>query len=558
MDETQQRLQRMAASAKDPADREWARAKHQEMYGMAAAREEVPESLKPTVPLNPMEAALRRPKPEEPGLLERFGKQLKTEVRGIGAGLGLPIDASPDEREIADRMEVVSNKVGNIMTLGLGPAATDAVGLTDPQRRAELDAKYPKTAYGAELGGSAASALVGPARAAGAVVERGVANVAPKLAGSLQGRLGMPAVTGAILGSQDGVEGAASGAAIGAASGAIPAAASAARKTIQEKIPWVGRYARAKEAGLLPQAEALPKGREGVVKASEQARDKILKRQGDLNSEASGKYAAVEAAEAGGEANLSAVRSQLQKLREGNMLSGGTPISKALDDEISGMESLLMNASTNKDLLAIRRSLQERANFANKAPTDREESARKLYEAFRQGVREGSPKLAAADDEFSAVMTESGKTNELLGSSKGKPIKTRQQKTKAAAELEYLDDESIPALRRKGGLEELRQQDPGYAGAMDELGAKKALEATRFSLEPGVRTSLTPAISGIPLIGPATKLLEQQGRFGGRLLDQSLRAPEALGAQGMSERLPGMSLSLIDAIMAGRRRQENR
>jgi hypothetical protein len=376
--------------------------------------------------------------------------------------------------------------------------------------------------------------------------------------GTALGRVGGAVTAGAAVGGTQGalesggdlettLEGVAGGAGTSLVAAGVPEGVRAARSTIQGASPWIGRYNAAKESGKLDAAEALPKGQEGITRASEGARDKILARRDAKMSEAGGKYQAAESAESAAPADVGKVREALDKVRQGNLLSSGRPVSQALDDEISALESQLLDDVPTSDLLALRRSLQERANFQNKSPSDREMASRKLYDALRQGVRASSPKLAEADDMFSAASKEAGKTDELLGSSK--PIKSFKQKRAAAAELEHLGNDSVPAQRRAPDLEALAKQDPAFAQALDDLMAKKALEATRLSLNPGTRSSFTPAVSHIG--GMPLQVAAQLGRAGGRMADQSLRA-----MQPAANLAPSLSLSLIDAFMQRRREQE--
>jgi hypothetical protein len=591
MDETQLRLQRMAASAKDPADREWARAKHQEMYGQAAAREEVPESLKPTVPLNPMEAALRRGKSPPPveqgdGVLSQFNP--------------IPLLQRADravEKLLPEGSRAFATKMFDTFTMGYGPKVSDALGTTDrEQREAEHAASPRATAAGAGTG-LGLSALAGPGRMAGEAVAAGVGRAAPALAGSLQARFGVPAVTGALTAGMD-AEGMDKPSAIpermamGAAAGtAGQAAASAARPIVQGAAragqaavrrvsPWIRRAAEADEAGLMEGARALPRGKEGVQRASEQARDDILAEDEAMTAQARQDY------RAGTEAALNRPL-PMEPIRR-RVLDVGVqsrPISSDRTDPTPIVQrgqrvlSDLRNNPTVGDALQVRRGLDEDAAFGAPAPTPEQLAARQVRGAVREAVRDASPAVAAADDQFANFRRGQERRNDILFSSEqggraaslsdealeAMPAGMRQalrvgDEKKAAAVLERLGDDSVEALRMAPYLDELRAQHPAFGQALDRLMAKKSLEATRlFTLEPGPRTNLQNAVAQVPGVGGPMSMALQYGRGLGRTADRALSAADALDSPAMQQGMrgaPALNLNILDALMA--RRQEQR
>jgi hypothetical protein len=567
----------IAAKHPDQKARERARAVLSELGGEPQSgpyaegyQSPVPEPLqRPAV--DPLDAAMQRrqqaqPEPDGDGVLDMAGKALNyagsemlTGLRGLGGGLIHPsIARTPRERDMAERVVNLGTRAADAFSLGAYSGVTDMAGLTDPESRAALAEKHKGGSMYGDAMGALGGAVAGPAKLITEGVTRGMTRLAPGLMTQMQGRIGAPMIAGGLVGGTQGAvgsggdleatfEGAGAGAAAGAASATIPLGVDMARRGIQKASPWVGRYAQAKDAGKLPAAEALPKGQEGVTRASEQARDKILTQRDAKMAKAGTEYQAVEDAAASAPADVSKVREALDKVRQGNQLSTGQPISRALDDEIAALEAQVLDDVPTSDLLALRRSLQERANFQNKSPSDREMAARKLYEALRQGVRSSSPALGEADDMFSAASKEARKTDELLGSNK--PVKSVKQRRAAAAELEYLGSDSVPAQRRAPDLEALASQDPVFAQALDDLMAKKALEATRLTLTPGVRTGFTPAVSHIG--GMPLQVAAQLGRAGGRLADQSLR-----NIQPVANLAPPLSLGLLDAYKRRREQQE--
>lgn len=474
-----------------------------------------------------------------------------------------------------------ANKAWDRFTMGYGPRLSDALGTTD---RAGREAEYAASPTATALGGGTglgASALAGPARAVGS----GVANALP-IASSSLGRLfaalGTGAGTGAAMEAMDaqgmddpeGIPGRVGhGAAVGAAAGLVGPAAGAARAGVQRLSPWVRRAAQADEAGLMEGARALPRGREGVQRAAEGARDDILAADEAMTAQARENY------RAGTEAVLSRpvpmepirrrvldVGVQSRPLSSDRAVSPDAPASPVVQ---RGQRVLadLRNKPTVEDALQVRRGLDEDAAFGAQAPTPEQLAARQVRGAVREAVRDASPAVAMADDQFANFRRGQERRSDILFRSQdggrsvqlsdealeAMPAGMRQamrvgDEVKAASMLERLGDDSIEALRMQPYLDELASQSPAFAQALERLMAKKALEATRLAtLSPQVRTNLSPAVTQLPIVGAAAPYLAQYGRGGLRLLDQSLQLPQ--------QAPPTIPMSLLDAVMG---RQEKR
>lgn len=308
----------------------------------------------------------------------------------------------------------------------------------------------------------------------------------------------------------------------GAIGGALGGSAELLRAGVRSAMPWVRKFGEASDAGLMKGAEELPPGRLGSVKASEIARNKILERDKVLMGEAGAKYSAAIDPELSKPANADAIKEELTKIWKANTVpSTGTPINEALDNEIQSLIAKLGPAPTVGDVVALRRSLQQAANFNSASPTDKQLAARELYGAFRTGTREASPAFGAADDAYSAASTQHETRMGIMGNKNG--IGDDPQALRAAAaELSNLGEESLPALQRSGDLERLAASDPEIAKALKELEAKKALEATRFSLTPQVRSNLTDIMEKVPVIGSSLGFASQNARAIGKHIDQSV------------------------------------
>lgn len=542
-DDVRSLLQRAAARAKTPEDRAWVEAKYQELYGRAPADEGVPAMLK-REPLDLLDANMQRRQEqqqepaEKPGLLKRALTSLD----------GTPVHAFMD-------------RANDAFSGGAWPAITNALGIDTPESRDELARQNPTAASLGTGTGYGASAFYGPAMLTTKALTAGASRVAPELMGKALGKVGMGATSGLLMGGAEGasrtgtVEGALDAAGAGALAGtvtsAVPAGIQAARTKLHEASPWIGRYADAKEAGRLPAAKALPAGREGIIDASRSARDGILARKDVLKGQAQGDYKSAIEPELGKPADVAAIQEGLAKLRAGNIVPAtGEVVDEALERQIAALTKKMGDAPDVDSVLILRRSLKQAAGFKNPSPTPDQLAARQLYKAFKQGAQNASPVVKEADAKFAAAKTQEGEVMDTLGVPRG--IGGKAANRKAAKELEYLGDDSVPALERQPDLQSLRNMDPGYAEALAQLEAKKALEATRLlTLQPQVRTSINPLLANVPLVNAAAPQVYQWSRGAGRIADQSLR-----NAQPAAEMTPRLTMSLIDAYLARRKAQQ--
>lgn len=491
---------------------------------------------------------------EMPNIQAQINAKLEERRRGGGPRLPPPEVAAQAEAEarpgpgLATRAASFLQGATDKLSFGLYPKLTDALGLSSPEMRQQVYDDAPNEGYIGQGTGYGLSAVAGPAALTGQAVSRTTAAVAPGLASQAIGRVGAAATTGAALGMAEtgDLDAAAAGAFFGTAAQAVPEAASAGRRAIQGASEWVKRYAHAQDAGLLPAARALPRGREGITRASEQARDRILARDADLTEQARADYQARVEPELANPASPAPVRRRLLEQGVANRTSSGEPLNASVPRAVERTMRQMGGEPTVDDLLRIRRTIDQEAGFGAPAPTPRQAAARDIRGAVREGIREASPAVAAADDEFAAFRRLQNRRRDILtGSEDGPrvadapvddaanaaPLRPADAK-RAAAQLERLGDDSVEAMRGAPYLDELAAQDPAFRAALDELMAKKALEATRLlTLQPQVRTNLAQAVTNLPVIGTTANLAMQYGRGSGWLLDQALRAPEALGTR---------------------------
>lgn len=179
-DDLKARLTKMAAEARDPADRQWAAAKLAAKFG----GDTEPSAAAATPP-----AAA----PEGPGLLSR-------------AASAIPGMAS----KAYDAAHTFANGFNQSFAFGLPGRILDMAGATTPQGRAQ-EAQASPIAAGLGSGtGMATSALLGPEAAAGRTAQ-GLLGMAeqkiPQLATTLPGRILGAGAAGAVTGAQAGAGG---------------------------------------------------------------------------------------------------------------------------------------------------------------------------------------------------------------------------------------------------------------------------------------------------------------------------------------------------------------
>lgn len=169
--------------------------------------------------------------------------------------------------------------------------------------------------------------------------------------------------------------------------------------------------------------------------------------------------------------------------------------------------------------LGQRRALQKEAAFRSTSPTPEQLAAQEAYQALRGAIRKAAPDVGAADDAYSAYARQADRRRDILYRSEDNVVKgggqhpdapdiefadelgqeppqMRVGKEQAAATtLGRIEDTNVEGLRVAKYLDELAQQDPAFAQALDFIASKKALEGTRFSAEGMLPTSLTGAVS---------------------------------------------------------------
>lgn len=558
-DDIKLKLQRAAAGAVDPEDRAWAAAKYQEMYGTAPAKEGVPEMLK-RPSMDPMDAAMQR-REQGSGVGDMLVNAVSAApmmgfLRGrklpsLGMGFGQSVTQNSLDELGGGVGAAASVITGNLPGLRPKDSEGQPVAFSTPpegvgsiyrQGRDKIR-EYDRQAMDEDPTGYLEGSLMGlavptpfrgasaPGRIAAATAQGGMASLMGSDADLTQGQYDQ-----ALSDTTQGMKTSA-----GIATGAE------ALRGVTRMMPMVRKFAEAKDAGRIPAAKALPKGQEGITRASEQARDTILARKGDIEKQGSAAYGAVVEPAKKMPAKTQPIRDKLQEIRAQNTMDDGTVVDEVLDAELAKLEAKTLSDRSMNDVLKLRKSLEKSADFGNTNPSDKAKAHREIYHAFRDGVRATSDEVAQADDAFSAMKEQGGVVEQVMGG-KVNP-KDPKSMRRAAAELEHAGNSTTAAHQRQPGYDQMSALDPGYREAMKQMEAKRALEATRlFTTEPGTRTGLGQAVEHLPG-GMPLQLLMQYGRGLGRIADQNV----VPALQGIAPRAP-LSLDILDALM--RRRQQ--
>lgn len=527
MKATKDRLMDAAQNAADPADADWARSQL--------------VKLSPAMPTS-MSGRMRGPKadacateaganadarPDMP-LLERSPGWGEAE----GVHKNLPHDWAYGPGSPGEKMVQVQEK-------------WDAL---TPRQKA---ARYGAAAVAAALGG-VGGALLGPALE---TVAPAAAEAAPSLlarglmaTGRVAGNAAVGAVTG---GGAEGTraaiegepvlsamkEGAKIGGLFGAGAGAAAEAGAGASNAIRSDR-WMGRYLRAKDAGAyegggmfdkwadkhvgpVDSAMArLPKAEEGIQRAAEEGFRRVAKRDTALAQEASDAYEGTVGPRRGLPVDRDVILGRLGKARDANMDPDqpSLPLNERVDSKLQATEEAIAETPTVRGALARRRALKREAAFDSPSPTPEQQAARDAYHAFRAGVRDASPEVASADDAYTAAARQAARRRQLMSLGEDavlgetqplrppteidvadEPIASQPDlspaKERAAARmLGRVGDRNKPGLEAQKYIQELADQDPRIADAIDFIANKKAQELTRFRLNPVDAPNLSGAM----------------------------------------------------------------
>lgn len=449
-------------------------------------------------------------------------------------------DAPEIERLGRDQLKTAYSSGSNMVTGGLANRIRDRPGSDSSFTAAEREA-MAKRNPGADVLGTGIGVVLGGARGAGKIIDTGarglVGAVAPSLARSAGGRIaGATAAAGLSGGVQDrllggsGKAGAALGAGFGAAGATVAEAAPAIVSMLKGGKGWVGKYAKAKDSGLLAQAEAegkagtLEKGPVGQFKAGGQARDRILTRDEQLAALEDAEQKAAREPHMQSPADQGAIETKLGELGERNKLSTVQELppgeagpaarnvrDEGLEAELATLRRKLGPNPSNEDVLKLRSDYQEAAGFGAPDPTAEQRKARKVYMALREGLQD-SP-IGAADRKYEQAQLARERRNDLMIGSEagprevkvpdrapGAPAPGRQSyrvgdEERMAERLGRLGDGSVPGAKTDPRLAELRAQgDPEINAALDELEGRKSWMATRFGA-PEMPTNFSKAVA---------------------------------------------------------------
>lgn len=395
------------------------------------------------------------------------------------------------------------------------------------------------------VGGGAGGALAGKVLAPiakgviGRIAASGLTGAASGAAGgasdaAVQGRdVADEAKSGAVLGGALGVGGRVLGEGI-----------SAGQKLVR-KIPWVGDYLAAKDAGTYarPDMARLPGNEAGVQQVVDRAQTTMTAR----NAEKLGQAGTAYAAEAGAakaaipEQSSQAAVDKLYELSASNrsVRSGkirDADLEKAINETFERLDIGPDGNVHIDDLLAARRRIGDLAEFNSPATKDNR-PFREIYKSLNDTIE--NPGLRAADAKFSGQKAESERfTDVLTGTEEGNisrgvradgtpDVRAAKERT-AAARLKRLGDSTVAGTTEARQLEEIRNMDPAYAEQMALVEAQKAKAATAFGA-PQVQSSLPRLIGKLP----GAPLVEQNARWlgarvAGPLLDAAGNVVESI------------------------------
>lgn len=482
-----------------------------------------------------------------------------------------------------DTLEAGASGFNDRFAFGLPSRALEATGLQPREQRQAIEERSPVATQLGQGTGMGADALLGPGALIGKLGTRAAVALAPELGASTLGRVAQTAgagalgagtyrladaaVQGAPIEDQliDGGKGAAAGALVGLGGEALGGLAGGASRLLRRNNQ-IGTRAAAQEAGLYdrPEMQALPPGEEGNRRAAEMGLDRVLQRDQQLGQEAGQRYQQAVGPHLGQPVDREALVRQLRAEMMGNVdpdtaamlpngapAPGSVPLRPQVQGALQGAVDRTPANPTVQGTLARRRAMQQDAAFDSPNPTPEQQGARDIYGTFRQGVRNSSPEVAAADDAFSNYARTAARRRDILFNTEdnvmrggNQPTPTGDQilpedamaptmrvgKEKAAATtLGRVGDENVPGLQVKRYLEELAAQDPEFAAALDMIAAKKAQEATRFGLHGHSPLSLHGATEFHGL-GP---LIRQNARAIGATAEQGLRGSETM-LQGLT------------------------
>lgn len=220
------------------------------------------------------------------------------------------------------------------------------------------------------------------------------------------------------------------------------------------------------------------------------------------------------------------------------------------------------------ELRSARRRAGETA-FQNPHPGENERAARDTYDALNETLHDDAiaPGLRAADERYAGHRRARARQDDILylNENGARPRDLTPDEAMYEAEgirvpdekagirnLKRHRDENIPGVEHQRYLDELGEMDPAFQGALDDIEALKAREATSYSLTHNPKLNFNQAQRGAVI-----NLGLQNGRaIGADLVDMSrvMRGteppPVALGPFGGLVPRLGMAPMLLDPAAA--------
>lgn len=257
-----------------------------------------------------------------------------------------------------------------------------------------------------------------------------------------------------------------------------------------------------------PELDALPRGKKGYIKASQQARDKITTEgAAELKAarvEYGKKFDEITAEHADQPYSMERVQARIDALREENTVNGETGdelLAAALDkaqrmitkkspegvdpgmhasarqkESAAAVREASARESTVADMVKAKKLLDKRAEWGA-ASTPENRPYRLLAREFADQAKDIDKRLGPLNEKYQQVMQKLEDADDIMPFADNSASRKR-----AAGVIHRIDDDTVAGGLAQEELDRLASLDPRYAEALRPVREKKALESTRFGL----------------------------------------------------------------------------
>lgn len=438
------------------------------------------------------------------------GGQAEGAARAVLGSTGL-MDHTPESARRGEEVDAFMQRANERYTFGAWPVVQDALGLSSPGRRAQLEKENPRASVAGGVTGDVVGAIRGPA----ALVDKAVTTTAAQLprvgnalASSLPGRVATNAASGATTAALSGedIEGQQLGAGLGAAGTLAGTALKAGARGLRAVSPWVDDFAEARASGILkaPEIRDLPGGPRGVKLAAEGSFERIVEHDAALVGAQKDKYrAAIEPFLASKIDRTKAFdvlnRQYLANLDPRN----GAPYDDVLDaayrdafDYLGGLRpkggghapggkpGFTYTANEPEpDLLGMMKqtqSVRNKAGFESLAPSPSNVANRQVLGAYKAAIDASAPApVVSARSEAADAARGARRRRDLLLRTEGeitRPTGERAPSQPAAA----VDDDEISGLADELGPPSGARAPIGEARPAGDMRVQKKIQGTRL------------------------------------------------------------------------------